>query len=84
VKSITVNVEAPNGTLIVGDSNTVTTYNNSQIETGTTLSPEQAMKLDKLVKEIADHRKEEVTAVWQKLCAAVEVTDSRFITSELF
>lgn len=37
-KSVVVNVDAPNGTLVVGDSNRVTTYNQSRIETGTTLS----------------------------------------------
>lgn len=83
-KSVTVNIDATNGTLVVGDSNHVTTYNQSQIETGTTLSPKQAVELDRLARDIAKARSSEVTLVWQKSCQAIDVADSRFITAEIF
>lgn len=84
-KEITIKIETPQqGTLIVGDNNTITTHNSQSVAAGTTLSPEQAVKLDIAVKEVAAACKAEPAEIWKDLCAALEVTDSALIAREAF
>lgn len=84
-KGITIKIETPQqGTLVVGDNNTVTTTNNQTVMSRTTLSPEQALRLDQDVKEIAAAKKADVSEVWKDLCTALDVPDSALITREIY
>ena len=84
-KEITIKIETPQqGTLVVGDNNTVTTHNSQTVASGTALSAEQALKLDSDVKEVAAAKQAEPDEVWKELCAALEVPDSVLITREAY
>lgn len=84
-KEVTIIIETPQqGTLVVGDNNTVTTHSSQAIISGTALSAEQALKLDTDVKGVAAVRGSEPDSVWQDLCEALSVPDSALITREVF
>lgn len=84
-KEITIKIETPQqGTLVVGDNNTITMHNNQTITSGAAISAEQALKLDTDVKDVAAARGAESDSVWQYLCSALDVPDSALITREVF
>lgn len=84
-KEVTIIIETPQqGTLVVGDNNTVTTHNSQTTMTGTALSAEQALKLDTDVKDVAAASGTELDNVWRDLCEALDVPDSALITREVF
>ncbi len=81
-RTIKIEIQTPQqGTLIVGNNNTIVT-NNFNGE-GVPMSPSQALDLEESIQKIAEARKSEPMTIWKELCAALNIADSALITREL-
>lgn len=84
-KSVTVNIDPPqNSTLVIGDNNTVTTNNTQVIGTGSQLTPEDTLKLNAAVEDVAAARGSSADEVRRELCSALQIADAALITSAIY
>jgi hypothetical protein len=82
-KKVTINIQSPKqGTLVIGDNNTVSTTNTLSL-TGEEISADDMMRLDDQVAAISDGRKIDKSEVWRELCSAISIPDPALITNEV-
>src|SRR5262245_41537032 len=68
---IIIKIDAPNGTLIVGDHTQLTNYHGR--EAGLAISAKQSTELDATVTDVAMSKKVNPQDVWAELCIALDI-----------